>query len=570
MMASRSSLLLLVSVLAGLAQTTTQIYDGYIDKAYVKCDVSPTDGALSCPELADFFAKLNMTVDYTQKGGVSLCNTIDADSSGGIVKQELIDWMKTLTDDPTWRDFFNKIMQGMTGMSDATTEGIGETNDLVVKAYGYIEVDFTIAEDPADLFLGERIAIKDKVALALGLSAQAVTTTITKSGSARRRLAASGGEVDSKGFCKDEAEQDSAKANAQQNLGSKSAASSFLGVTVTSEVTISTGTVGQTFEISYTAPIAVLVTAVVLCILTCVANKKFSKKARDKKDAEYKGCCSTGCCSAYALKGWSTGVFLAVLFNLTAGLILFVAMGPVKTAVLTIIDELQKTRTLTGDIKKSTESLEGVLTILDQIEPYVQLLDIVVIVPVLLASATLMVAAACGTRDQQTMKWMKLFGCLSMILLAACVVFYIIFVVLAYAITLDAVQDQLKSILAICSSTHPVLKQSLNDAKAMVATAEGTVGVSATDLAKTKADLVNAQKATTIFGNLCDTIQDLFNAIANLFIPAACCVVAAGYSFYMIFGMCCAAKCCCSPKTKPKSAGMTPIGVVKNDDTVSV
>ena len=88
-----------------------------------------------------------------------------------------------------------------------------------------------------------------------------------------------------------------------------------------------------------------------------------------------------------------------------------------------------------------------------------------------------------------------------------------------------------------------------------MAQANTLAGVDQTKMAELQEKVDYAEPAANIFKSVCDCINALFFSINELFIPCMCCVFASGYAFFATFGLCCAGKCCCTPKTEKPNKG---------------
>ena len=533
-------------LLIGLASAAdVPIYKPYLDMVYAKSDDG--DGKLDLAEFTDFLVKADLVETYTAVKPIATWHS-EIDTNGdGIIEDEFTAWIKTLRngDNKAEQKVAEATVTALVGVSTdvaAVTEGIGEENKKVTQAAAFVALKFTLQAAADELFPGERKDLKQRLATLLSVALDEIFLTIT-SGSAN---------VEAKAFYKSTADADTAEAAATSSLGSPALASSYLGTTVTDSPTVEKGAVIPTFTLDPSLPGGIGGVAFLLAMLTIGCAKFQAAKKRKAVGAPYKGPCSTGCCSAYSLRGWSVGVLTVVVFNLVAALLLFVAMDKTTQALKCIVSNIIELSNLEGDAATAIASLESVVSILKTIKPYIDLLNVAVIVPAVLVSLTLLVTSACEARKTKNNSkcCMKTFALVSMLLMVVCLVFYCIFAALAIAINEEFVQDQLKVVTSLCETTMPVMKQTLSDAKTAVTRAKAVPGVDTTELSDLEDVLAQAKPAAELFDKTCDCITDLFFSFEGLFVPGLCCVVAAAYGLFIVNSLCVAAKCCCKPTIK--------------------
>ena len=555
--------LLLVSSIA--AASGAEYYAAYIDKVFVKSDVD-TDGVLTADEIGNFVEKVDcgpkMTAAFDPfetdsdtaftNSKTTLYTRANTDSVTGVTKAELTAWIEKSGKTSTEKAFADCIIVGMTGIDKtpgATTSGIGVENTKVTEAKAFIELVFTMTQNPEDLFIGERKSLRSKIINLMSIP------SVTTAADLFMTISAGSGVVEAKAYVPTEAEAKTGKSNLATALPDKTTASAALGVTVESKPTIKEGQPYPVADDDITLPASVAGIAVVLGVLACCLGKFFAKKRRASSETKYDGCCSTGCCSPYALQGWSAGVVIAVLFMLGGMFVFWQAMGDVKTDVVCIIDKILELKDLGGDAAEAISAIDGVLDTVKQIKPYIEMIDLISLAPAAVVVLTLIITAGCGQRDIQTMKWMKCFALTSLPLLIVCIVFYAIFSAVGYAITFEAVQEQFIKVTSLCETSLPTIKQTLTDAESALKSAKTLTGVDASDMSDLEDKVSYARPAANIFEAVCDCINNLFFSINKLFIPGLCCVSASVYALWTVFAMCCAGKCCCRPRRNAKVGG---------------
>jgi len=60
------------------------------------------------------------------------------------------------------------------------------------------------------------------------------------------------------------------------------------------------------------------------------------------------------------------------------------------------------------------------------------------------------------------------------------------------------------------------------------------------------------QPSFTIFSTACDNLDGLVTNFGGLLVPGFCGIIASVYCLFIVDGLCCAAKCCSSPKVTGK------------------
>ena len=374
--------------------SATEYYDKYIDKVYAKCD-GDTDGKLSTAEMLLFISKVDVDSEMTaaQMTAATLVSEADTDLDGGVVKAELIAWVVNSQshENAAKQALADAIIKGMTGINTdlaATTSGIGVVNTAVSESKAYVELKFTMATNPEDLFMGERKQLRQTIINLMDVP------SVTDPGDLFMTISAGSSNVEAKAFTPTTAEASTAKSNLATALPDKETASQNLGQEVESTPTITEGQPYPGATADFGLPVAVAVIAILLGVFAIFLGKFVAKKQLEKSEAKYSNCCSTGCCSPYALKGWSMGSIVAVIFLLSGAFLIFVSFGKVKDDIVCIMDKLDKLKDLEGDVGESMESIEDTLDMMNTVKPYVQMMHLFAIVPAVLASLTMLGSAA--------------------------------------------------------------------------------------------------------------------------------------------------------------------------------
>lgn len=495
--------------------------------------------------------------------------------TNGISMTELTNWVVSRESSAIAADqeLGNQLIMRLTGVPDPEAavgllSGIGQVSSSQSAAEAVVTVSFTLGVAPDTLFPGEKdMLLMNCIKLLYPnetptryqeIFTDTVMTILSGDASGRRLSVATSSTVTITAYFPSDAAASAGSANMQSVMSSPAAATTYLGVPVTSTPTVSISKPpgSGAMEIVPAAIIAGLM--VVLFFVACCVAKFCSEKMRKKFETapKAKGCCGScraGCCSAFALKGWAWNNMIAIVFLLVAAGVLFHRMHAVTMGIIGIIDAVFAMQTVSmEEVRDAVAGFSSILGMIDPIRPQLPLLTIAVIVPAAVAAIFLLISSLCSCRASGTMWCAKLFLMLTYIFLIICIVFYIIFAALGIAISLPIVRSQLSMVTGICGTTLPMLQQTLQDSSLALERARATPGVASADLDTAAQQMANAAEPAAIMNDLCGTLYSLFDHLPALFAPALSCVFAAIYGLYSSCVTCCVAKCCCSPKVTSK------------------
>ena len=499
----------------------------------------------------------------------------DTNNDGGISPTELISWAVSREGSAIAADqeLGKQLIMRLTGVPDPEAavgllSGIGQVSSSQSAAEAVVTVSFTLGVAPDTLFPGEKdMLLMNCIKLLYPnetptryqeIFTDTVMTILSGDASGRRLSVATSSTVTITAYFPSDAAASAGSANMQSVMSSPAAATTYLGVPVTSTPTVSISKPpgSGAMEIVPAAIIAGLM--VVLFFVACCVAKFCSEKMRKKFETAPKavGCCGScraGCCSAFALKGWAWNNMIAIVFLLVAAGVLFHRMHAVTTGIIGIIDAVFAMKTVRmAEVRDAVAGFSSILGMIDPIRPQLPLLTIAVIVPAAIAAIFLLISSLCSCRASGTMCCAKLFLMLTYIFLIICIVFYIIFAALGIAISLPIVRSRLSMVTGICGTTVPMLQQTVQDTSLALERARATPGVASADLDTAAQQLADAAEPAAIMDGLCGTLFSLFDHLPALFAPALSCVFAAIFGLYSSCVTCCVAKCCCSPKVTSK------------------
>jgi len=569
------------------------VYQYYIDLLYNKTDRAPAftyplcsamsqyacsctcpcacpsagnnDGALQPREFEHAFYLMGMICrsdpppeDPDKCLTVSQMNTefgiADANSDNAVTEAEIRDYFeryKDMSSSSRYGKLGRQFVVGLTGVPDPDTfESAISIDDLptrVVDAKKIVRVAFTVSSNPEEIMAGTRQRLKSTLIALMNanppLRDDEVIMTIT-AGSSNVELSA---------FFVDEQQASSATANVQTALSSPQAATSQLGVPVTSAVLVSEAEPPGSGDLdTATALLLGIVTVVLVCLSFIIASRCASKQ-RKAKGVPIVGCCSTGCCSTNAIKGWASNELLAVLFLLVASFLLYDAMKPATDALVCIIDEIFRLREVSSaDARKAVEDLDDTLDLIDPFRPYIDLLSVFSIVPAVLAAITVACGSLCACKSCH--KFSKFFNFVGYIILELCSIFYIVFVIIGPIVKQPFADEMFSKITALCEVTQPLLQQTFADAQTAVTRFSGTPGVNQTELAEWQQRLTDAEEPLEVFETLCDCVTKLFASFIDLFAPGIACLLATIYAQYTATFTCWTGGCCVSFKKADRTS----------------
>lgn len=533
-----------------------ELYEHYLELAFNKTDTNK-DGLIQCTEFNNLIVTLDLECAAVEKKEESRrrrklsedvciaeteCDLADTNDDNAVSEDEMVAYIQ---DESLVSDAKKEaVIMALTGVSLEMDglDDIGEVNPAIEEAVAKVVLQITSSENPDSMLPGDRKAVKRAIETVLGLPQDSDALFLT--------FLAGSTVVTATAFYPSTADADAAEATAMTQLATPALATAALGIPVTTAPVIETAGVAGQNPIAYFIIGAAGGGAFVLFVIAIIIASVVSGKTGKAKGAPPGGCCQRGCCSAYALKGWSANVLLGVIFMVAGVLLLFIAMAETKDALICIIDGVY-------DLKESTivavkDATDAIPTDqIDSIRPYMQYLDIAVIVPGALAALVVVIASACSCRNIPTMCCSKFFMGLGYVLLFLCLVFYIIFAALAIVINLDMVQEQVKTFTSICETTMPGLNQKIQDITLAINKAD-EMGM---DVTEYQTELDTYSPAATTFTSMCTCIDDLLSSFTGLFLPGMLTVCAIIYLYIATITMCCSAKCCKAPLVTAADGG---------------
>jgi len=396
-------------------------------------------------------------------------------------------------------------------------------------AEAVVKMSLTIKENADEMWPDEKAALLTALLEALELTEIPLSDV-------KFTLTAGSSVADATIFVPKQADADRAATAQQANLGTPEAASEALDVEV-EEITFSARS--STPQSSTSGAIVVIIVAVLLGFVTCFGfAKRAAKIRREAWNAEYEGCCSTGCCSAYALKGWALGTAVAGVFLFACALPTFLEVQKVATGLTCILDQVL--------VLIEIESMADIAAPLEQginlVLPFrsqIGLLPIAALVPAILAAVWMVITAGCAAKTSATMCAAKCFCVMDFLLLILSAVFYIIFAAIGWFITSPFATEILKMVTSQCDALVPVMKGMLATVQALSDTSDDP---ELTDMATDLEPAVAALEAA------CTCVIDIIFALGALFGAGLLATFASFYCIFVIYGLCCSAKCCKKPE----------------------
>jgi hypothetical protein len=506
------------------------------------CDAAG-DG-LDVTEWACIFTKLGIEEDFATHeatygssftaADTNTNNVIGYDGATGTNDaddEEPSEWISNLDDE----DFRGAIVMAMLGLPPGGPGGMADELVNMVSpgmqaAEAVVKMALTIKENADDMWPDEKAALLTALLEALELSEIPPSDV-------KFTLTAGSSVAEASIFVPTQADADRASTASEANLGTPEAASEALGVEV-EEITFSAR--ASTPQSSTSGAIVVVIVAVVLGLVTCFGfAKRAAKTRRAAWNAEYEGCCSTGCCSAYALKGWALGTAVAGVFLLACAIPTYLEVAKVATGLQCIIDQviaLTKVEMMAEVAAPLEQGIGLVLPYRDQIS----LLPIAALVPAILAAVWMVITAICAAKTSATMCAAKCFCVMDFLLLLLSVVFYIIFAAIGWFITSPFAVDIIKQVTSTCDALVPTMKGMAATVNTLAETQPDNQ-----DLSDMAADL---EPAVAALEGACTCVVDIIFTLGALFSAGLLATFASFYCIFVIYGLCCSAKCCKKPE----------------------
>jgi len=524
------TVILLLGIVSGNGATIEEKLEENYDKLLDHCDAD-SNGALNKVEFSCIFDTLMLTdklaVHEAEYGDAYAAADKNNDNSVRTRSNEITDWLADMADD----EFRMAIVMALIGVPDGGMEEIAGSltpSDGMGKAEALVKLSFVTQADPGDYWPNQLADIAANVLASLGLTEinpEDIITTIV-AGSANFEYSI---------FVPTAAQAAGAQEEAAKNLGTKEDASTALGVEVTDvpEMSVRASTPQRS---STTEPVIVAIVAVVLGIVTCGGlAKRAAKIRRGAWNKEYEGCCSTGICSAYALKGWAMGAVVAAIFLLACCIPTYVVMVRVASGIQCILAGISALAAVDA-FAAVAEPLASPLAIVGPFAVYIPLLPIAVLIPVLLAAAWMIVTAICFARTTASMCCAKCFCLIDFVLLILSLVVNILFAALGFLITDPLLADVIKLVVSQCDALVPKLKGMVELLGAMTG---------ARRLSEDPAQLVEDLKpAVLALESACTCVIDIIFSLGQLFGAGLIGTFASFYCIFVIYGLCCSAKCC--------------------------
>ena len=550
-------LIVLLAVALALS-TAEEKYQYALDELWEQADTDG-DGELSHAEYDVALVKLAIQ-DEPPFNDHSTFDDIDTDRDHGISQQEIVDYYNS---NPGRAQPFIDAMSGRPADDHVRTGNIersvfGEVFDAKATA----EMTMLAGGSISEIFPGDRLAMVEAVAVLLSISTTAVVATfLPTSAAGGRRLSteAAGVTITFKAFVADSDAAAAAQATLQAQCGSAADASAFFGgrVTVVEDPAFATADteVGNDNLFVSIIGVAVLVLLMVgLCVWgSCLAKKKVGKAKR--ADASFQpvhGCCDScpccldGCCSFYALFAWAGSLSAGGVFLAAGALLLYLKVSELKGHVMDILDTMLTLKKGDGVAAQALEAVD--VNLIETIGTYVDLLDLVVLVPGGVTLLLLLGAAACAARPRaKSYCCAKCFVCLGDLLIVLTMAVYGVFAAIGVAATLPIVREMVATLHAMCDVIVPALQQALADVTEMLANAEASGLVDAADMEEIRGDLDAAETEVSGFDKICNSFKAIDSTLTTLFGVALLAVCALAHVWVVNNGLCCAAKCCSNP-----------------------
>ena len=453
----------------------------------------------------------------------------------------------------------------------------GGLSPSILEANAMLQIRFTAAQNPEDLFPAERDMIKTTIRNSLyhGCSHGGGCPPLEE---IAMTLLQGSMVVTVSAFFPDQATASSAGATLMRDWNSPTFQSS-LGVTNTSAPTVSVAPATGSGVLRFVSPIIYAVASLILCMIGCVLGSCCAKRARKapssayksaSEEVPYRGCCSTGCCSTYAISGWAWTTGIACIFLLVSMGMLYHTMLAVTDAIICILDQIYELRnSASADMHVATEGIGPILDLIEPFRPYLVVLSVAVVVPGVFAALFMFLSSLCACEHHA--------GCSKFFLLIAYIFIIFSFIIGAVATALGPLIQNLTFrtaytgpegdatnagvvVTAICEITLPVLEQNLYDTRTTMSNAMAT-GAAPTIMAELETLLLAEEELVDKFGIACGCLVEFVNTAFDLFSPGICNIIASIFALYASYFSCWTTGCCVAPHTA-KTSQVTSAGMI--------
>ena len=526
-----------------------------------------------------------MTGMYGTNGVQVAFDTTDTNHDGHVTTGELVNYVLACMEGGTAcgnsvspeqaQQLGNKVLLALTGVPDPTQVvaaiGFGGFSPSIMAANAMLQIRFTAAQNPEDLFPAQRNMIKTTIRNSLyhGCSHGGVCPPLEE---ITMTLLQGSMVVTVTAFFPDQTTANSAGATLTSDWNTPTFQSS-LGVTVTSAPTVSVTPTTGSGVLTFVNPIIYAVASLILCMAGCVLGSCCAKRARKapskadqsaSEEVPYRGCCSTGCCSTYAISGWAWTTGIACIFLLVSMGMLYHTMLAVTDAIICILDQIYELRnSASADARTATDGIGAILDLINPFRQYLVLLSVAVVVPGVLAALFMFLSSLCACGHHCCGN--RLAGCSKFFLLITYVFIILSFIIGAVATALGPLiqvfgEEQLTMVTAICETTLPVLEQTLYDSRTAMSNAMAT-GAAPASITELSTLLLAAEEPVAIFGIACGCLVDFFNTAVDLFSPGICNILASLFALYASYFSCWTTGCCVMPHTA-KTSQVTCAGMI--------
>merc|ERR1719326_1715177 len=276
-------------------------------------------------------------------------------------------------------------------------------------------------------------------------------------------------------------------------------------------------------------------------------------KAKGQKSGD---CCNTGCCSFNAVKPWAFGELVAAACILPGVFWLYQNFGAITAAIIGLLDVVISLVNAANDAVAAFTGMipTAVVDVLQSQRAQFELLPIAVMVPGILAALFLILSSACACTPTKkgTYCCTKFAMFLAYVFLLLCLIFYMIFIIVALALTFapPMIKEPINAIQSLCISIPANLNQMRSDSLSLIDKMDA-MGQDVSIFSDTL-DSLNVVIDAVVSG--CGHIVDLFQALFGLFLPGLICVVAIVFALFVNTTFCCAAGCCASDKAAIEAA----------------
>ena len=198
-----------------------------------------------------------------------------------------------------------------------------------------------------------------------------------------------------------------------------------------------------------------------------------------------------------------------------------------------------------------------IINALEEWRPQLALLPIAVLVPGLLAAASLGFGAACPVAPGHKGSYCltKFMIVIADIWLVVSFLFYVTFCAFAIAmLVVPVLEEQISQIRGICEVVPATVAQLVSDNQAAVdkLVAAGQTGA---DMNTLQDQLDQVTQLSLLLRRGCSHLNNFILQMIEIFLPGLLCVVAVAFAMFVNKTLCCAAGCCRAPPTSTHQAG---------------